>query len=248
MSRWGKIFGAAAGLALGGPLGALLGAVAGHYGLDHGDKGAKGGNPFDPRGDTNRVAFTIAVIALGAKMAKADGLVTREEVDAFKQIFDIPPDEMANVSRVFDLARKDVAGYEQYARQIAGMFRSKPRVLEDLLDGLFYIAKADDVFHPKEEEFLRAVAGIFGFSDADWSRIRAGHVGQDQADPYVILGIGHDAPDTAVKQAYRRLVRENHPDLLVAQGLPEEFIMVANTKIATINGAYDKIAKQRGML
>lgn len=230
----------------------LLGAVAGHYGLDHGEKDTEKGNwranPFDPRGDTNRVAFTIAVIALGAKMAKADGLVTREEVDAFKQIFDIPPDEMANVSRIFDLARRDIAGYEQYARQIAGMFRSKPRVLEDLLDGLFYIAKADDIFHPKEEAFLHSVAGIFGFSDADWSRIRAGHVGQDLADPYVILGIRHDTPDAAVKQAYRRLVRENHPDLLIAQGLPEEFMMVANTKIAIINDAYEKIAKQRGIL
>lgn len=246
MARWGKFLGAAAGLALGGPLGVLLGMVAGHYALDRDDK-APAKNPFDPRGDTGRIAFTIGVIALGAKMAKADGYVSREEVDAFKQVFDVPPDEMANVARIFDLARQDVAGYEQYARQIATMFRAKPRVLEDLLDGLFFIAKADNVFHPKEEEFLRSVAGIFGFNDADWTRIKAGHVGADAADPYVILGIAHDVSDMALKQAYRRLVRENHPDLLIAQGLPEEFVMVANAKIATINDAYDKVAKQRGI-
>lgn len=246
MAKWGKLFGAAAGLALGGPLGVLLGMLAGHFALDRDDKNGPD-NPFDTRGDTSRIAFTIGVIALGAKMAKADGFVSREEVDAFKQVFDVPPDELANVARVFDLARKDVAGYEQYAKQIAGMFRSKPRVLEDLLDGLFFIAKADKVFHPKEEAFLHSVAGIFGFSDADWARIRAGHIGADAADPYVILGVPHSVTDAALKQSYRRLVRENHPDLLIAQGLPEEFVMVANAKIATINDAYDKIAKQRGI-
>jgi len=246
MSKWGKFFGAAAGLALGGPLGVLLGMVAGHYALDRDEKPGTA-NPFDPRGDTNRIAFTIGVIALGAKMAKADGYVSREEVDAFKQVFDVPPDELANVARIFDLARQDVAGYEQYARQIAGMFKTKPRVLEDLLDGLFFIAKADNVFHPKEEEFLHSVATIFGFKQADWVRIKAGHVGADAADPHAILGVSHNVTDAVLKQTYRRLVRENHPDLLVAQGLPEEFIMVANAKIATINDAYDKIAKQRGL-
>ncbi|MFZ5834873.1 MAG: TerB family tellurite resistance protein [Pseudomonadota bacterium] len=247
MSKWGKFFGAAAGLALGGPLGVLLGMLAGHFALDREDSSAPA-NPFDTRGDTNRIAFTIGVIALGAKMAKADGYVSREEVDAFKQVFDVPPDEIANVARIFDLARQDVAGYEQYARQIASTFKTKPRVLEDLLDGLFFIAKADNIFHPKEEEFLHSVARIFGFNDADWTRIKAGHVGADAADPYAILGVAHDVTDAALKQAYRRLVRENHPDLLVAQGLPEEFIMVANTKIATINDAYDKVAKQRGII
>lgn len=246
MPKWGKLFGAAAGLALGGPLGVLLGMLAGHFALDRDEKTGPA-NPFDPRGDTNRVAFTIGVIALGAKMAKADGYVSRAEVDAFKQVFDVPPDELANVARVFDLARKDVAGYELYAKQIAGMFRAKPRVLEDLLDGLFFIAKADNVFHPKEEVFLRSVAEIFGFNDADWARIRAGHIGADAADPYVILGLEPGATDAVIKQTYRRLARENHPDLLVAQGLPEEFAMVANAKIATINDAYDKIAKQRGI-
>lgn len=245
MSKWGKIFGAAVGT-LGGPLGVLLGLVAGHYALDRDEKPGTA-NPFDPRGDTSRIAFTIGVIALGAKMAKADGYVSREEVDAFKQVFDVPPDELANVARIFDLARKDVAGYEQYAKQIAAMFKTKPRVLEDLLDGLFFIAKADNIFHPKEEAFLRSVAVIFGFGDADWARIRAGHVGAGAADPYVILGLSHSVTDAVLKQTYRRLVRENHPDLLIAQGLPEEFVMVANAKIATINDAYDKVAKQRGI-
>lgn len=245
MSIWGKIFGAAAGLAVGGPLGALLGALAGHYSMDkHGRRSA---DSFDPSTDTGRVAFTIGVIALGAKMAKADGVVTRDEVNAFKQVFQIPPEEAGNFSRVFNLVRRDVAGYEQYASQIGAMFRDRPHVLEDLLDGLFHIAKADGVFHPNEENYLRSVAGIFGFSDADWRRIRAGHMGPQAGDPYVILGVPHGVADDELKKAYRTLVRDNHPDSLIAQGMPEEFIAVANGKLATINDAYDRVAKQRGI-
>jgi len=248
MSIWGKILGANAGLAMGGPLGALLGVLAGHYTVDRdAARQARNSEPFDPRADTGRVAFTIGVIALGAKMAKADGVVTRDEINAFKQVFQIPPEEAGNFAKVFDLVRRDVAGYEQYARQIGAMFRDRPHVLEDLLDGLFHIAKADGVFHPNEESYLRSVAGIFGFSDNDWQRIKAGHVGPDAGDPYVILGVSRGVSDSELKTAYRALVSANHPDRLIAQGMPEEFINVANNKVATINDAYDRIAKQRGI-
>ncbi len=248
MSIWGKIFGAAAGLAIGGPLGAVLGALAGHFAVDQDEQGrATEADAFDPRADTNRVAFTIGVIALGAKMAKADGVVTRDEIDAFKQVFQVQATEEGNFAKVFNMVRQDVAGYEQYARQIASMFRGRPRVLEDLLDGLFHIAQADGVFHPNEENYLRSVAGIFGFSDTDWQRIRAGHVGPDAADPYAILGLTRETSDVELKKAYRTLVRENHPDRLIAQGMPEEFVTVANDKVAVINDAYDRIAKQRGI-
>src|SRR5271168_1742079 len=108
MSVWGKISGAAAGLLVGGPVGALVGAVAGHFLFDH-------------RGDPG-VTFTIAMIALAGKMAKADGSATPEEFDIFLRIFSVPPQEEANVRRIYNLARQDVAGYESYARQIAQLF------------------------------------------------------------------------------------------------------------------------------
>ena len=241
MSIWGKILGGAAGFALGGPLGALIGAVAGHAV----DKMRTTGDG-DGEDATKRIAFTIAVIALGAKMAKADGQVTRDEIDAFKRVFHIPPEEVNNVGRVFDQARRDVRGYESYARQIARMFANNPAVLEELLDGLFHIARADGQVSPHELEYLRQVADIFGLDDTGWERVRAGNMGADQSDPYVILGVPRDAKDAEIKAVYRKLVRENHPDRLVAQGMPQEFIDLANERLATINTAHDRIQEMRG--
>lgn len=241
MSIWGKIIGGAAGLALGGPLGALIGVSVGAAV----DAGVVRSIPSAEA--TRHITFTIGVIALAAKMAKADGVVTREEVIAFKQVFKVPPSEMKNVGRIFDLARKSTAGFEAYAKQIADLLRGNPRVLEDLLEGLFYIAKADGEVHPNEIDFLRVVADIFGFSSAEFESLSARHVGPDMDSPYTILGIDPTVDDKALKKHYRKLVIENHPDKLIAQGVPHEFISVATERLAQINVAYDKIAKDRGI-
>jgi DnaJ like chaperone protein len=233
MSVWGKVSGAAAGLFVGGPIGALVGAVAGHFFLDR---------DSDPG-----VTFTIAVIALAGKMARADGVVTEEEFEVFQQVFRVPPEEEANVRRIFNLARQDVAGFEHYAGQIAQLFMGNPAVLEDILDGLFEIAKADGVLHPGEAQFLERVAEIFGFAPNEFRRIRASHFAPELTDPYVILGVSYVADDDELKQTYRRLVRENHPDRLMARGVPEEFIKLANDKLAAINGAFEKIQAERGL-
>jgi DnaJ like chaperone protein len=232
MSIWGKMGGAAAGFLVAGPIGSIAGALAGHVLFDR-ETGEPG------------VAFTIAVIALGAKMAKADGVVTDEEIEAFERIFRVPEGEAANVRRVFDLARQDTAGYEVYAGQVARAFRDNPAMLEDILDGLFEIAKADGVLHPGEQAFLERVADIFGFAPNEFRRIRATHFGPDAVDPYAILGVAYDASDTEIKRTYRLLVRENHPDSLIARGVPEEFIKLATDKLAAINAAYDRIQQER---
>lgn len=237
MSIWGKIVGGVAGLAVGGPLGALLGGLAGHA-VDRARDVAEDG-------DVNSIAFTIAVIALGAKMAKADGRVTADEVRAFREVFRVPEEEVKNVARVFDQARKDVAGFEVYANQVGTMFRNQPKVLENLLDGLFHIASADGRFDKREDEYLQRVAALFGFSPSDFARIREAHVGPDQADPYRVLGVARDAPAAEIKKRWRALVREHHPDGLMAKGVPQEFIDVATIKIATINAAYDRINSER---
>lgn len=241
MALIGKIIGGAAGFAIGGPLGALVGAAAGHA-VDRLRRSEE-----DASDKTRQTAFTIAVIALSAKMAKADGQVTPDEVEAFRQILHVPEEELRNVGRVFDVARKDARGFEPYAKQVAKMFVDRTAVLEELLDALFHIAKADRIIHPQEEEFLQDVATIFGFDEAKFARIRAGHLGADASDPYAILGVAHDADDTAVRAAWRTLIKEKHPDKLVAEGLPQDFIDVATAKMATINDAWTKIQKQRGL-
>ncbi|HEY5236912.1 MAG TPA: TerB family tellurite resistance protein [Rhizomicrobium sp.] len=239
MSIWGKLGGAAAGFLLGGgPLGALFGAFAGHFLVDR-DAAAS-------VGDASGVAFTIAMIALAAKMAKADGVVTEQEIEAFERIFRIPREDEAGVRRMFNLARQDTAGYETYAGQIARLYRGNPAMLEDILDGLFEIAKADGVLHPGEAMFLERVAEIFGFAPNEFRRIRASHFGVDVADPYGILGVAYDANEDEVKRTYRRLVRENHPDSLIARGVPEEFIRLSTAKLAAINIAYRKVLEERG--
>ena len=198
-------------------------------------------NPGPPE---KSVAFTIGMIALGAKMAKADGVVSESEIAAFKQVFHIPDGELAAVARVFNLAKQDTAGFESYARQIARLFDAQHEVLEDVLDGLFHIAKADNAFHPGEHGFLREVAEIFGFSNADFARIRARHVAV-ASDPYLILGLTHDASEEEIRSRYRQLVREYHPDRHIAAGVPAEMIEIATARLQTINEAYDRIMKEK---
>lgn len=234
MSIWGKIAGAGVGLAVGGPLGALVGAVAGHLVIDRAL-------------EDNDVVFTIALVALSAKMARADGQVTDAEIRAFEEVLKVPESERANVKRLYRIAQQDVAGFESYAAQVARIYRDKPAVLEDVLDALFHIAMADKVIHPAEVEYLRTVADIFGFSEVEFARIRASHLGTPRLDPYLVLGITPDISNDDLKKAYRRLVRENHPDTLIARGVPEELVQIANDKLAAINVAYQKILKARGL-
>ena len=239
---WGKIIGGAAGLALGGPLGGLIGAVAGHA-VDR----LRGGESQEEPDSTHETAFTIAIIALSAKMAKADGQVTRDEIAAFRRLFHVPPEELKNVGRVFDLARKDVRGFEPYAKQVARMFSSNPAVLEELLDALFYIAKADGLIHPAELDYLARVADLFGFDQTTFNRIHASHADAGKIDPYAILGVDPRADDAEVREAWLRLTRDNHPDRLTAQGMPDDFIQIATERMATINSAWDMVRKQRGL-
>ncbi|MFO1186283.1 MAG: TerB family tellurite resistance protein [Alphaproteobacteria bacterium] len=249
MSLWGKIVGGAAGFAMGGPLGALLGLVAGHVLVDdRAREGSKEPAQADPRVAREReTAFIMGVIALAAKMAKADGTVTAAEVRAFRDIVKAPPGEMKRVEWVFDLARRSTVGFESYARQIGRLFKDDPRVLEDLLDGLFHIARSDGVFHGEEDTYLCEVARLFGFDVAAYERIKARNM-PESASPYAVLGLAPAASNEEIKGAYRRLVKEHHPDAMIARGVPEEFIAIATAKVAAINAAYERIQELRGKL
>ena len=189
------------------------------------------------------VAFTIGMIALGAKMAKADGVVTDEEVNAFREVFRVPEKDMAAVSRVFNLAKQDVAGFESYAAQVANLFPKKREVLENVLDGLFHIAKADGIIHENEIAYLQRVAEIFGFDRQGFARIRAHHV-VIHDDPYEILGIERGESPAAIKKKYKTLVKNLHPDRQMAEGVPAEMVKLSSERLARINAAYGEIEKE----
>lgn len=190
------------------------------------------------------VAFTIGMIALGAKMAKADGAVTRDEVMAFGQVFEVPEEDKAAVQRVFDLAKQDIAGFESYATQVAKLFASGSIMLENVLDGLFHIAKADGAVHEDELVFLGRVAELFGFDEKAFHRIRARHVLLAD-DPYDVMGVERDLPFAEIKKIHRNLVRELHPDKHMASGMPKELVKITNERLARINEAFDRIKKEK---
>lgn len=190
------------------------------------------------------VAFAIAVIALGAKMAKADGHVTRDEVTAFREVFDIAAQDEAGAARVFNLARTDVAGFESYATRIHEMFHEDPCTLKDLMEGLFHIAMADGFYHPNEEAFLERVAEIFEVKEHEFKGLRARFVPDADADPYTVLGLTPEMTFDDMRKSWRQLVRENHPDAMIARGIPEEAVMLAEKRMIDINRAWDEIQKE----
>ena len=235
MEIWDKIVEGVTRLANGESFGSLLGLTS-----PPADDGAHPG--------LRQIAFTIGVIALGAKMAGVDGEVSENEVAAFRDFFQVPPGEERNVERFFNLAKRDVAGFETYARQLAALFPDAPEILENVLEGLFSIAKADGPIDVAEAAYLAEVSSIFGLSSARFERAKAAALGVVECEPCTILGIDPLATDEQIREAWLRQVKMHHPDRLIAQGLPEEAIRVANRKLALINDAYDRLRKQRGLI
>ena len=224
---------------MGGPIGALLGAAAGHA--------VEKRLTLQPDDDaTRQVAFTVAVIALSAKMAKADGVVTRDEIGAFRNRVHIPASEVKQVGKFWDLARKTPDGFQDYAQQVARLFAPRTPVLEQLLDLLFHIAKSDGAITQPEQEYLAEVAHIFGFTADDFARFAAIHQGNGPS-AYEVLDVSKDISDSDLKTQWKALARSHHPDKLMADGMPEEFIAAANERLAAINAAYDAICRQRGI-
>jgi DnaJ like chaperone protein len=255
MSYWGKVIGGFAGLVMGGPFGAVMGAALGHAA----DQGAIPRVAFGPGMNPARVAamlggrdqlFAIGVVVLSAKLAKCDGPVVREEIDAFKRNFRIPPAATRDIGRLFDQARDSNDSFEPYARQLGDAFADAPGVLEDVMGALFAIARADKPVNGREMEFLERVHTGFRLNNVAWDRVRGAtqRVRMEPADDaYATLGVPRSASNDEVRQAWRTLVRANHPDSLAARGVPKEFVASATNKVAGINAAWDIVKRERGL-
>jgi DnaJ like chaperone protein len=231
MSIWTRIADALSALAQGEPLSVVFDRLRGAQAPDQ------------------SVGFTIAVLALGAKMAKADGTVTRDEVTAFRRIFTLPEGEEAHAAHVFNLARQDVAGFDAYARKIARLFNPEAKricaddhhVLVDILEALFQIAIADGSYHPGEDAFLTHVADAFGLDDRCFRIVRSRLVEGAPRDPYDVLGLPRDATKADARKAWKTLVRDTHPDVMQARGVPPEAMKLAERRMQLINEAWREI-------
>ena len=239
MSIWGKILGGATGFAFGGPIGALLGGVAGHA-IDK----IKTKKKLPEETALKQIGFTIGVIVLSAKMAKADGKVTEDEIRAFKEKINVPDSEIKNVAKLWDQAKKTTDGFQIYARQIANLLEKNSSVLEELLKLLIIIALADGKITIPEIKYLEKVGNIFGFSKEDFERIYSSKSGVS-ADPYKILGVSRDASVDEIRQKWKQLAINHHPDRLISQGIPEDLIHKSTSRLKEINNAWDTIQNQR---
>ena len=257
MGVWGKIIGGAMGFVTGGPLGAVMGAAVGHAA----DQGGAGGRYFgrpSPRQAAEIAAmlgsreqlFAISVVVLSAKLAKCDGAVKREEVNAFKQLFRIPPENLREVGILFDQARDSADDYRPFADRLGDAFSDNTGMLEDVLAAFFHIARADGPLTKAEVNFLQGVQLGFRLDAAAWERARDGRTQGPPPqptgpDPYAVLGVAPNASDEEIRAAWRKLMRENHPDSLASRGVPSEFVRRATEKVAEINAAWDRVKRER---
>jgi DnaJ like chaperone protein len=256
LSFWGKILGGAAGFFTGGPLGAVIGMAMGHAA----DSGALKGRVLpDAAGlaamlGSKEQLFAVSVVVLSAKLAKCDGPVKREEINAFKRLFRIPPENMSDVAELFDRARETADEFEPFADRLGEAFADNKGMLEEVLAALFHIARADGALTNGEVRFLQRVQVGFGLDARAWERARDGYTtsgaagsppGAPAFDPYAVLGLPRDASDEQVRATWRKLMRENHPDTLAARGVPADFVKRATDKVAEINAAWDRIKRER---
>ena len=244
MSVWGKIIGGTAGFAIGGPIGAILGVIAGNV-FDKSKKSKFNFNQISNQQKQN--IFTLSIIILSAKIAKSDGIVTKDEISAFKEKFKIPQSEMSQVARVFDEAKKSKFGFKKIADQVGFLFADNKLLLEELLNNLFFIAESDGIVSVNEIELLKSISKSFHLNEKDFQRIFNSRLNNNESDPYKVLGVNRDDSDSDIRKKWIFLNKEHHPDNLVAKGLPQEFIDQANKELSTINLSYDKIKKYRGI-
>ena len=243
MSIWGKIIGGTTGFALGGPLGAIIGMMIGGS-FDRSARKFSSSNQISQQQKQN--VFALCIIVLSAKIAKADGQVTKEEIYTFKEKFNIQSEEMSEVSKIFNEAKKSSFGFKNIADQVGNLFSDNKVLLEQLLNNLFYIAEADGLTSINEVEVLRSISQSFHFNETDFQRIFHSRLNNKESDPYKILGVTREDSDNNIRKKWIELSKEHHPDYLIAKGMPKEFIKEANKELSSINLAYDKIKELRG--
>jgi DnaJ like chaperone protein len=229
----------------------MVGAALGHA-ADAGALGGKGGAISAATPDlmaffgSKENLFSFSVVVLSAKLAKVDGPIKREEIAAFRNLFHVPAEALGEVGRLFDQARESAEGWEPFAEKLGEAFADNKAMLEDVLVALVQIARADGPVAKSEGDMLRGIHARFALDAAAWERRAVAPETQGE-DPYSMLGLTRQASDEEVRLAWRKLMRENHPDSLASRGVPQEFVKRATEQVAQINAAWDRIKRERGL-
>ena len=239
MSIWGSLIGGFVGFSFAGPIGALIGSMIG------GRISSARRSGFQRSFAPPKQVFAIALIILTAKLAKADGHVSKEELIAIKDKLKIPEHEIDQVGKIFNKATEDSLGYEPYAQQIAQIYKSNPAVLDEVINILFYIAEADSNVSDSEATMIKKIAKIFGLSDSQFEGIKESRKSSDKLNPYIVLGCDPNDDFTSIRKKYLLLSKEHHPDILMNKGVPQEVIEESKKKMRAINSAFDQIEKMK---
>ena len=236
MSIWGSLIGGMIGFSLGGPFGMLLGSLIG--GKISRAKGSINNSFAQPQ-----QIFALSLIVLSAKLSKADGQVSKEELIAVKDKLKIPENELDQVGKIFNKAKNESTGYEPYAQQIAQIYRGNLNVLEEVVNILFYIAEADGNISQSEMNMLQNIAKIFGLNENQFNSLRESRKSSDKLNPYIVLESNPNDDLSDIRKKYIKLSKEHHPDLLLSKGVPNEVIEESKKKMRAINSAWDQIQK-----
>jgi len=239
MSIWGSLIGGFVGFSFAGPIGALIGSILG------GRISSARRSSFQRGFAHSQQVFAIALIILTAKLAKADGHVSREELIAIKNKLKIPEHEIDQVGKIFNKAKEDSLGYEPYAQQIAQIYRNNPVVLDEIINTLFYIAEADGSISDSELAMMRNIAKIFGLNESQFEGIKESRKSSDKLNPYIVLGCSPNDDFAIIRKKYLQLSKEHHPDVLMNKGVPKEVIEESKKKMRAINSAFDQIEKMK---
>ena len=238
MSIWGSLIGGMVGFSLGGPFGMLLGSLIG----GKISRARSSGAGFGSFGQPQQI-FALSLIVLSAKLSKADGKVSKEELVAVRDKLKIPENEIDSVGKIFNKAKEESTGYEPYAKQIAQIYKNNLNVLEEVINILFYIAEADGNVSQPELDMIQHIAQIFDLNKSQFNSIKESRKSSDKLNPYIVLGTSPEENLQTIRKKYLQLSKENHPDMLISKGVPQEVIEESKKKMRAINSAWDQIQK-----
>ncbi|MDC1535871.1 co-chaperone DjlA [Candidatus Thioglobus sp.] len=258
MSWWTSVLGGALGYMIGGPLGAMLGvAFAGN--LSKGKSNFRGSASDYRPGDQQRVqaAFFSSVFSVMGYIAKVDGKVSKSEILLAQQVMQhmqLSEDMQKAAKELFNQGKQNDFNLDEVLEQFRSECHRRTHLVRMFLEIQIQATYADGVFDDKEYDALKYIAQKLRFPVHELERlIQQFSVASGKSskltidDAYVILGADKSLTDKELKRAYRRLLAQHHPDKLVAKGLPDEMIKLANDKTQEIISAYELIKKHRGM-